>query len=249
MRSSSPSVELVAEARLEAHAGLFHPAALAPRLLALVRGEGLQVVLEARVAAVAPVELAVAPQQPAALRARRARRLVEKQRVHSREAVTHGVGFELLEQPRAGRALVEPGAQQQPRCGRGRERSCERQLRIVVTAEALVGLCPGEVEDEFAVGMGLDEGGGGRGKPMRIAQRQVARLPAAVASDAVRVLERGEELMADERVAAAVQGIPLAPIDRIDAAAELKLIARHLRLRRSCRARSHGARRASRVSR
>src|SRR5207244_6652385 len=60
-----PLVELAPEARLEAHARLRDAAALAPRLLALLRREGGEVVIEARVAAVAPVKLAVAPQQPA----------------------------------------------------------------------------------------------------------------------------------------------------------------------------------------
>ncbi len=40
-------VEVAAEARLEADSGLGHAAALAPRLLALLRREGLEVVLEA----------------------------------------------------------------------------------------------------------------------------------------------------------------------------------------------------------
>src|SRR6266550_3972669 len=56
-----PLVELAPEARLEAHARLRDAAALAPSLLALLRREGGEVVIEARVAAVAPVKLAVAP--------------------------------------------------------------------------------------------------------------------------------------------------------------------------------------------
>src|SRR5579863_1361030 len=45
-------IELAAEARLEAHPGLLHAAALAVRLLALLRGEAGEVILEAAVAAV-----------------------------------------------------------------------------------------------------------------------------------------------------------------------------------------------------
>jgi len=53
-------IELTAEARLELHPGLRDPPPLAPRLLALFRGEGGEILLEARVAAIGPVKLAVA---------------------------------------------------------------------------------------------------------------------------------------------------------------------------------------------
>jgi len=54
-------IELCAEACLEVDAGLRDPPPLAPCLLALFRGEGAEILLEARVAAVGPVKLAVAP--------------------------------------------------------------------------------------------------------------------------------------------------------------------------------------------
>src|ERR1700732_2022740 len=89
-------VELAAEARLEAHARLRDAAALATRLLALLGGEGAQVVIEARVTAIGPVKLAVASQQPAALRAGRTRRLIEQQRMHTAQSVAPCRRFQLL---------------------------------------------------------------------------------------------------------------------------------------------------------
>src|ERR1700724_1638043 len=100
-------VELAAEACLEAHAGIRDAAALATRLLALLGGEGAQIVIEARVTAIAPVKLAVASQQPAAPRAGRARRLIEKQRMHTGQSVAPGVLFEPLEQARAEGVPIE----------------------------------------------------------------------------------------------------------------------------------------------
>src|ERR1700738_3604799 len=84
-------VELAAEARLEAHAGIRDAAALATRLLALLGGEGAQIVIEARVTAIGPVKLAVAAQQPAALRAGRTRRLIQKQCMHAGQSVAPAV--------------------------------------------------------------------------------------------------------------------------------------------------------------
>src|SRR6185437_7150234 len=78
-------VEICAEAGLEADAGLGHPAALAPGFLALLGRESLEIGLEARVAAVGPMKLAIAPQQPAGALAGRAPGLIDKERVHGRE--------------------------------------------------------------------------------------------------------------------------------------------------------------------
>src|ERR1700730_1883616 len=114
-------IELPAEACLEVHARIRDAAALATRLLALLGGEGAQIVIEARVTAIGPVKLAVAAQQPAALRAGRARRLIEKQRMHPGQSVARGVLFQVLEQARGQGVPVEIGAYQQARSGRGRE--------------------------------------------------------------------------------------------------------------------------------
>src|SRR5438094_5559679 len=95
--------------RLEAHARIRDAAALATRLLALLGGEGAQVVIEARVTAIAPVKLAVAAQQPAALCAGRTRRLIQKQRMHPGQSVTRGVLFQMLEQARGERVAIQVG--------------------------------------------------------------------------------------------------------------------------------------------
>ena len=87
---------------------------------------------------------------------------------------------------------VEVGAHQQARSGGGREGRGERELWIVAPAEALVALRPGEVEDELAERVCLDEGRGGRGQPAAIMQRQIARLPAQFSPDlGVPGIERG----------------------------------------------------------
>ncbi len=163
-------VELAAEARLEAHARIRDAAALATRLLALLGGEGAQIVIETRVTAIGPVKLAVASQQPAALRAGGARRLIEKQRMHPGQTVARGVLLQMLEQPRSQRFPVQVGAHQQARSGRGRERRGERELRIVTAAHALVGARPGKVEHEFTERMRLDERGRRRREPPGIVQ-------------------------------------------------------------------------------
>src|SRR5262249_166660 len=75
--------ELTARARLEIPPRLGDAAAFAPRLLALFGGEGGEIVLEARVAAIGPVELTITSQQPAAPRTRGACRLIEEQGVHA----------------------------------------------------------------------------------------------------------------------------------------------------------------------
>ena len=84
-------LELAAEARLEADAGLGDAPALAPRLLALLRREGVEIGVEAGVAVVGPVKLAVPPQQPARFLTGGARGLIEEERVNGGQPAARGI--------------------------------------------------------------------------------------------------------------------------------------------------------------
>ena len=75
--------------------------------------------------------------------------------------------------------------------------------------------------------MSLDEGRNGGGEPLAVAQRQVARLPAAAVADAPRLLERQQKLVTREGVAAGTQPIPLGGRDGLDAAVKLDVIRAH----------------------
>ncbi len=75
---------------------------------------------------------------------------------------------------------------------------------------AAVGIGPAPVEHVLAVGVGLPVAGH-RGDQRRArAQREVMRLPAAVAADAAAGLQRREEFVTQERVRFAGESVPLA---------------------------------------
>src|SRR6185295_17354410 len=74
-----PSIDVRAEPRVERDAGYGDAAALAACLLPLLGSEGFEEGIEARIAAIPPVELAVATEQPARALVRRARRIVEEE--------------------------------------------------------------------------------------------------------------------------------------------------------------------------
>ena len=117
-------------------AGFGDAAPLAVGFLALLGGEGLEEGVEALVAAIGPVELAVAPQQPARALAGRAAGLIEEEGVRGGEAVARRRWSRWLRSaasPRSRRIEVRCG--QQARAGGRRERHGDRELRVVVAAE------------------------------------------------------------------------------------------------------------------
>ena len=69
--------------------------------------------------------------------------------------------------------------------------------------------------------MSLDESGRGSGQPLRIAERDIGRIPARAGADAVRVLQCGKELMSQERIAISPERIPLLRIELVDAVVDL----------------------------
>src|SRR6185437_7078278 len=214
-------VEVAAETGLEADPGLGHAPALAPRLLALLRREGLEIGLEARVATIAPVELAVAPQQPTPPLAGDARGLIDEEGVHGGQPPTCRVCLERLEQTLRRRARIESLAHQEARPGCRGERHGDDELRIVTPAMARISLGPGEIEDELTVGVAFDVGRRSRRESLLVAQGDGAGLPPRTRADAAGVLEGREELVAQERAVGSPERVPLARSDVVDAGVDL----------------------------
>src|SRR6516162_8215379 len=131
--------------------------------------------------------------------------------------MAHGVALELREQPPGELLPVEIRTHQQPRSGGGCEGGGERQFRVVAAAETLVATCPAEVEYELTEGMGLDERRGRGREAARIAQGEVARLPARAAAHAARALEGSEELVAGEGIVGGAECVPLRRAKLVDA--------------------------------
>jgi len=131
--------------------------------------------------------------------------------------VTVSVLLELREQPTGQQLAVEIRTHQQARSGGGSERRREREFGVVTPPEALVAPRPGEIEDELAVRVALDEGRGAGREPVRILERQIARLPAAARPEAARALERGEKLLARELILAGAERVPLLRGEVLDA--------------------------------
>ena len=211
-------VERRAGVRFERDAGFGDAPPLAFGLLALLCREGVEVGIEVGVAAIGPVELAVAAHEPARCLAGRAAGLIEKQRMDGRERALVSAIFSIsFEQRRSRRASVEIAADQKPRPGSRREGNGDSELRVVPPPEPRVRLRPAEIEHELPVGVRLLEGGHRGGEAAVVAQRDVVRLPAGVRADAAGVLERGEKLMTQERDVRSAEGVPLAWIELVDA--------------------------------
>ena len=115
-------IELAAQAGFEVDPCLGDPPPLAAGFLALVRREGLEVRIEARIAAVRPMELAVTPHEPTVALASRARRLVQKQCVDRGYPVAGRIRLHVPEQTVGRGGALEIAPHQQPGAGGGRER-------------------------------------------------------------------------------------------------------------------------------
>ncbi|MNV31850.1 hypothetical protein D3C71_1231720 [compost metagenome] len=72
-----------------------------------------------------------------------------------------------------------------------------------------IGIGPGVVEHELTVGIGLQVAGNGADQGITVPEGEVPRLPAPVLAQAAVGFQAGQESVADERVAAVVQGIPV----------------------------------------
>ncbi len=203
---------------LEPDALFGHAAPFALRLLALVRRERGEEVVEAAIAAIAPVELAVAAQQPAPRRPAASWSAASTNSRCTDETPRRSAAARL--RPRAARrarAARQVAAHQQSRARGRRERRGDHELGVVGEAVARIGLRPREIEHEFAVGMGLQPGGGRRREPARVVQRDDERAPAGARTDALAVLERTQEFVPEERIAARGERIPARRIEARDA--------------------------------
>src|SRR5690606_16904847 len=209
--------QLVAAHVLEAYPGLRDAPPLATRLLALLGIERGEKVVEIAVAAVVPDEhAALARQEPGRLESRPLR--------FGRKKAMHGRRVELVAKRRGGaeqrrRDPVGAGgiADEQPSSGRRRERDRRDELRVIAASGPLVRVRPAPVEHELAVGIVLEVERQRADEPSRVFLRydDMARFPGRARPDAARVLERGEELVAQERVAVR-QRVPRCRIDLVE---------------------------------
>jgi hypothetical protein len=211
-----PRVHFLAGQRAELNAVLLHTAALAQGLLALVGAERREKGVEARVAAVVPVELAILAPEVLARTERRAIGIGYEQDVSGRHLLTARV----LDQCRCQPFTRGLGFRQQARAGCRREGCHADELRVIAQARLRVRARPAPIEHELAPRIALAverercfDFAGGR------LQEQVARDPASAGADASGALERQQEFVTHERIAARLQRIPMLSwnaVDRVD---------------------------------
>src|SRR5262249_5780692 len=154
-----PRIDVRPETSVERDAGFRDTAALATHFLTLLRREGFEEGIEARIAAIRPVELAVAAEQPARALVRCACRIIEEEGVRGGEGVLRGKALDRRDELLRRRREVEPIADQNPWPRGWCEGHGDRELRVVAKAKARVRLRPTEVEHEFAIRMGFGERG------------------------------------------------------------------------------------------
>ena len=213
-----PGLEIVAAELVDDQIRAAHRLALLADRLALARGEGGQEIVEGRVAGVAPVILPAEPQQPATLPEALPVGLAAEGGMDRADAVVardlgqhvdHGLAHRLGERPRPC---------EQARTGHRCERDRRLELGIVAAAGAFEGLRPAVVEDVFALAVALHvERNGAEQRAVGSLGQQVLRLPAGAPADGLGILERLQEAVAEERVAARAgrerTGVPLAGVD------------------------------------
>lgn len=142
--------------------------------------------------------------------------------MHRRQPAVARMRFDLLEKLRRGGGPIQIRPNQEACSGRRREGHRYGQLRVVSPANARIGLSPGEVKHELAIGVRLDEGGRCGRESLLIGERDVRRIPSRARSYTVRVLESCEELMSQERVAVrlsmrAPEPVPLPRVELVNA--------------------------------
>ncbi len=190
--------DLAAAQVAELHAGIAHLASLLADFLALVVAHLAEVIVEAAIAGVEPVELHAVADQHAGILEHVALGLVGEQAVKGgKPAVACIVDGRNQQQPAA---LVV--FRQQARSAHRRERDRGQQLGIVGNAVALVRIGPGPIEYVFPVGVLLHVHRHRRDQVRAQPQGQVLRHPAGAQADALRLLQCQQEGMAQERVLA-----------------------------------------------
>ncbi len=220
LRADLPSRE-----QPETDAGLGDPAALPPDLLALGRREGGEEVLEILIPVVFPVKLAAdAAHEPLSFQ-------VPRLCVRREEPVQRGdpelPGDLQGAVDQRGGLLVFGGSfgDQDARTGRRGVGGGDDQLRVVGQATARVGVRPAPVEDELAIGIGLEvTGGGSDQRALDIVQGQVTRQPAEALADAAMAFHGGKEFVTQEWGIRIGETVPLGARDRLDGVVGTKLV-------------------------
>ena len=69
--------------------------------------------------------------------------------------------------------------------------------------------------------MSFDESGRSGREPLGVREGDIGRIPTRAGTDAVRVLQRSEELMSQERIAISPERVPLLWIELVDAVVDL----------------------------
>ena len=118
---------------------------------------------------------------------------------------------------RARLAFREAGPHEKARAGHGREGYSGLELGIISPARLLIGLCPGVIEDVFALGMGFEIAGQDRRhRAVRVLQGEMARRPARLRRRRAAFLKRKKESVRQkwiERPAGVGAGVPVSRRD------------------------------------
>src|SRR6185369_12685408 len=211
-----PRIHFLAGKRAEADAVLLHAPAFAQRFLALLGTERRKEGVEAGVVVVVPMELAVLAPEIVARTQRCSICVSNEQKVSRRDAFA----ARMLEQRRRHPFTRCLRFCQEAWAGGRREGRHAHELRVVAQASLLIRARPTPIEHELAPRIALavqrqsrfDFAGGGL-------QQQMPRTPAGARADTTCALEREQELVTHERIAARLQRIPLLrgnAADRID---------------------------------
>ena len=179
-------------------AGLGDAAALLLDLLSLLALQARQEAGEIGVRlglAIAPMELHRTAHRPSGVAGCRLIGLVEKEQVCRREPRRAGEPLHALQEEQP--VLVRSRQKARPR--HRREGDGAEQLRVVVEAVSAVSVCPGPVEDVFAVGVILQvKGAGGEQLAFALEQKEVRR-PSRLGDGAARRVQGAQIGEPDER--------------------------------------------------
>ena len=205
--------------------GFRHPATFTPQLLALVRAEAVEKIIEVAIPRLGPVVLAAQSQQQTGVLQAVGVNRVGKQPVQRGQALLAGQFPRSLDQRPADRfGIGQRRIDQQPPAGRGGIGHGHHRLRVPGHAGAFTGIGPGPVEDELTVGVGLEvQRHGADQSALVVKGQQVMRQPAEGLADAAVMLQRGQKGVAQEGIALRVEPVPVGGGDGVDAVGYLNL--------------------------
>ena len=204
--------QLVAVDDFGCNAGIGDFSAFLANVLALFAGQPGQEMVEGFISLVRPVILEIAARQHAGLLQLLEIMVVAKQPVNGGQAIGRGCIHGGLDQlpPDRGAVAVRRGQQARAECRR--ERGRDHEFRVILEPVPVVGVGPGPVKYELAVGIVFYVGRAGTGQPAAVAGDHVVRLPAP-GFQAVMSLQRQQEIMLNERVVGIDECIPCIRLD------------------------------------